>query len=198
MIEVRINFKSLDEAIVALGRMAGGATAKAAVRVAAAPEPPAVEEVKRNLEAAQTAAAAPPEPGKKERKPRSDKDKPRGAYKPREGTTGALPIAGEGQQNIAKANAGSDVAPPPQTAAPAPTTAPAGAPVVAASVSAAPGAAAPSEADAQKALEGVFSTKGLLTAQSLLGNFGVSRLRDLPADQRAGFIEQATKAAEAE
>jgi len=171
MIDITLHFNTAEEAIIALAKIKGGAAAKAAV----APVAPAAP-------AEQPAATKP-------RKPRADAGKPRGPYK-----TGD--------------------APPPEPAAPAPSPeVPRGAGASADAAAPEPAAPAPAEADnaqpsgpapvtagpatleeAQAALTKLFETKGLFTAQEVLGAFGVKRLKELEPEKRAEFIANATAA----
>lgn len=189
MIEVRLNFKSVEEAIVALARMNGDDVKpkKAA--------PPVLQSPNKDVTAPAAAMAAPPtqaplspvapaggqqpgvvapDPTKRPRKPRSDAGQERGPYKPRAQDAGApaTPTA------VAEATASVGSPPVIAPAAPAPE-----------------GAVIATEADAQAALEGIFKGRGLPAAQKVLADFGISRLRDLPAEKRAGFIAAAKVAA---
>lgn len=56
-------------------------------------------------------------------------------------------------------------------------------------------AAAPTTDDAKAALEAVFNAKGFQGAQQLVSTFGVSKLRDLPVETYAAFIEKAKELA---
>lgn len=162
MIKITLEFKGVDEAIVALGKLVGAPVATAASSPVGAEKPVAPTT----------------------RKPRADAGKKRGSYKNAEAP--AAPAEGDKPQP-------SGVTPPaastPETAAPekAEATTPP-------SPGAEPVAAAPKEEDAQAALEAVFTSKGLPAAQKLLAGAGVSRLRDLPAEKRATFIEAAKEA----
>lgn len=167
-VKISIEFENAEAAIVALGKLTGIAT------------------------------AAP----KAERKGRSDKGQARG---PR---GGAEPKAEGGAAGAPAGNlAGSAPAAPPAAApseASKQSTAPQGDPKVEtqpqADDPAAPGGApsapattpAPSEQDAQAALEKLFNAAppigGIESARDVMARFGVKRLRDLPANQRGEFI----------
>jgi hypothetical protein len=88
--------------------------------------------------------------------------------------------------------------PTPEPAAPAPSPALVNdqpAPPVNAGTEPAPAAAAPTEDDVKAALERVFQARGFQGAQQVLQRLGVSRLRDLPADQYPALIAEAGKPA---
>lgn len=159
MIKITLEFKGVDEAIVALGKLVGAPVATAASSPVGAEKP-----------------AAPTT-----RKPRADAGKKRGSYKNVEAP------AKESDEKT-DSSSGALAASTPETAAapvvPEPSASPAGG-----------AAAAPKEEDAQAALEVVFTGKGLPAAQTLLAKFEVTRLRDLPAEKRAAFIEAAKEAA---
>lgn len=206
--------KLVPNAAVEVRRKAVGSDAAGAVAGDAGPSKAA--ERAADSESTQPAAV----PGTRQRGTRSDKGKPRGSYKnvaaepaPAEAhkadpsgvapspaaapETAASETAGAGQADRGTGGiAGTTLALPPSAAAPE-TAAPdvggtstsggtAGSPAT-------PGAAVPTAEDAQAALSKVFETHGLPAAQHLLAEFGVSRLRDLPAEKRAEFISAATR-----
>ena len=168
MIRVTFEYESVEQAIMALGKLAGIAkvrrAAEAPLRDVApdAPEPAAQGSV--------VAAVLPARRG------RSDKGKPRGPYKD---NAAAVPAPAEGDKPQP-----SGVVPEaaPETKAPEPARAPS------VEQTPAPGAAVPSAEEAQKALEAVFAKQGLEGARAVMAEFGVSRLRELPEAKRAAFI----------
>ena len=195
MIKVTIEYNSVSEAIVGLGKLISAAPGVRETPVARATPAPAP-------------AAA--EPNK--RKGRTDKGKKRGSYKNAgDGTANpaaASSVAGDVTQGVeskqtqqpspapqtaapapttnGSAHAGSEMSPGPKTASPDPASAPTAAPEVTSAATA---------ANAQMALEKLFETKGLQAAQSVLSAFGIQRLRDLKPEDHAAFIEKAGKAA---
>lgn len=123
------------------------------------------------------------------RKGRNDKGKPRGSYKNPPATTA------EPQTPVPPGSSVPDaVSPSPQSGAPA-------APEVAASAVVSPVAAAPVASDpaptaeqAQKAMEVLFAAKGLEVCLDTLKAFGVKRVGELKADDRAAFIARTKEA----
>ena len=125
----------------------------------------------------------------KPRKGRNDKGKPRGPHTP---SGGGVPLAPE-----LKAGAAASATPSRPAAAEdtTPTAASPAAPTASAAAPASSGetVAVAAEADAQKALEKLFALPpekggGIDGARDAMARFGVKRLRELPADQRAAFI----------
>lgn len=112
------------------------------------------------------AADAPEEaPPKKTRKPRSDKGGDRKPYaRSSDDDKPAMSSSDDAGQATAPDASAAGVPPPPAAEEPA------------------------SLEDAQDALESVFKAKGLKTAQELLSQFGVMRLRDLPAEKYRPFV----------
>lgn len=139
----------------------------------------------------------------KPRKGRADKGQARGPHKPatQEAAAGASDAASAASQEPAKhAGGGADSAP---VAASAPAAAsptliaqePDRGPLIELPI-------APSEAEAQKAIERLFestpdSAVGIQKSKDALAQFGVRRVRDLKPEQRAEFIKnvEATLAA---
>lgn len=180
MIDITLHFNTAEEAIIALAKIKGGAAAKAAV----APVAPAAP-------AEQPAATKP-------RKPRADAGKPRGPYK---NADAAGNIESENRSTLESASNGSAAIAPsvdsvspsasaPEPAAPAPAEADNAQPSGSAPVTAGPATLE----DAQAALTKLFETKGLATAQEVLGAFGVKRLKELEPEKRAAFIANAQAA----
>ena len=186
MIQIQLMFKTAEEAIVALAKLSDG---KAAAIVAAKP----VE-----IQVPGHKAVIAPLVEKKERKPRSDKDKKREPYGPREANANSAPAG-------ATVDAGSPAAvqePARDEPAgnPVPDASSAGAqPVNSTSTPAAavagPAPVYPTEADAQKAMEALFAAKQLPGAMAVLSGFKVNRVRDLKPEQRKDFIDLANAAA---
>jgi hypothetical protein len=182
MLKVTFEFKTPEEAITAIAKVAGLGAAAPAPRL----------EIRKPQDIEGESRREPEQTGQK-RGQRADKGKKRGPYKDREqsnaGTTATEATTGVQETPVAPGAA----APAPETAAPEPVR-PNTAPSDAGRVAGAPAAAAPTEADVQKALEAVFAAKGLAAAQAVLGKFNVARGRDLAPEQRAAFIEAATLA----
>lgn len=184
MIEITLQFKTAEEAIVALAKMSGGAAAKAAGQV----------DAKVSSGALLPAVAQPGPAAPKGRKPRADAGQPRGpnARTQNVGAAGQ-PESPEVKLAPASPSASSDAAP----AAPAPEPA-APAPAQEATAGSAPATAGPVEIpkieEAEAALTKLFETKGLKIAQETLGAFGVKRLKELLPEDRAKFIAAAKAA----
>lgn len=165
MIKVQLEFYSVPEAIIALNAIMNLPEVKATPVVAAAAEVKAA------------------------RRGRADKGHKRGEYKPRTEPSAPEPTV-----------------PSPQVSAP-PTPAPAAeAPSPADTVKAeifqqqtahAPVSATIGEKDeeAQKLIAVLNEKKGLDACRVLLGQFGVSRIREIPTARRAEFLEEAKQAA---
>jgi len=180
MIEVTFKFDSIEKAIATLGSIMKGA-----------PVPTAADPAKPE-------AAA---PTGKQRKPRADAGKARGPYKDNGVATPPAPAEADNAQPSGEVPA--EVTPPE-------TAAPSGQPLgeAAASgdvpeVSAPNGASAESSASAaptatqeqaQAALEALFAGKGLPAAQAAMGQFGVSRLRDMKPEDYGPFVAAAQEA----
>jgi hypothetical protein len=169
MIEVTFKFDSIEKAIATLGSIMKGA-----------PVPTAADPAKPE-------AAA---PTGKQRKPRADAGKARGPYKDNGVATPPAPAEADNAQPSGEVPA--EVTPP-ETAAPEVSsrkdTDETGG-------SANPSAAAATQEQAQAALETLFATKGLPTAQTTMALFGVSRLRDMKPEDYGQFViaaQEATK-----
>lgn len=168
MVKVTLEFASVDQAIVALGKLAGTAV-KANIPVAAAT--PLVG----------LATPAPPIPATRStRKPRADKGQSRG---PNAATTQAAV-----QDAISDVKAGVHLnAPVEGSAVIAPSVD---------SVRESPAPAASSDAPTpQQLVEAIFN-KSAQTAMDLLARFGVKRIRELLPAQHADFIAFAKKVLE--
>jgi hypothetical protein len=179
MLKVTFEFKTPEEAITAIAKIAGLGQAS----------PPRLE----SRAPIEGESRREPEPTKAERGPRADKGKKRGPYKGREQSN-----AGEGVAAAQAHEAQRPEQPPsnpaPETAAqPASEQTGAGAPESTSAMSGAV-AAVPTEGDIQKALEKVFAAKQASGAMALLDKFGVKRGRDLPVEHRAQFIQCAEEA----
>lgn len=174
MIKVTLEFKSVDEAIVALGKMVGA--------------PQAAVKTGQAHEAAQREPDAGAPTTKPGRKPRADKGQARGEYRPRQG---AEPGSPEHQATTTTTQAAKDEAaatePSPSPSAPTTVT------TEAAVVPVAGAARTPSIEQCRSYVERVFNGFGMANAISLLGEYGVKRAQELPADKRLPFIEQALK-----
>jgi hypothetical protein len=196
MLKVTFEFKTPEEAITAIAKIAGLGAAAPAPRLEVRKQPTDIEgESRREPDAVQ------PKRGQ-----RADKGKKRGPYKDREqsnaGTTATEATTGVQETLVAPGAAASA----PETAAPQPSTAASSAAPSQEGVGQGGSAVAvvldpalltgtattiASEADVQKALEKVFGAKGLPAAQAVLSKFGVSRGRDLAPEKRAEFIQAA-------
>lgn len=185
-VRITLEYGSVEEAIVALGRLAQVAKVRRAAQgTGGAPSAP---ETAAGIAQAPVTATPPTSvvqnlvlpDTRRTRKGRSDKGKPRGPHK-----EAAAPAEQERTDKAAtlppqEAPAGADKAHPsgegpPAAAAPTEVLPP----VV----------MAPTEADAKAALEAYFEKNGPQKAMKLLSDFGVQRLRDLPEGDRARFIE---------
>ena len=174
-VQVTLTFNSYDEAIVALGKLVGAKVAAPVVK-------------------AETAAPAEDKPAARTRKPRADAGQPRGPYKAR--NEPAAPQQGE-PTSAAAPVVPTDPAPAAEAAAPQ-TEAPAEPPAPATQAANPPAASAPSEKDAQAALEKLFNEKAkaggngaaIQAAKDLLARYGVQKVRDLPAERRVEFIKE--------
>lgn len=197
MIQITLQFNTIDEAIVFLSKQ----HPVAKVRNAAAIEPIAGAPEKAGSTNPPSPGAEPAALATNKRKPRADAGKKRGSYKnveaPVEQVTpaGAVKPAGDG-----RTVEGQQTPPPaastPETAAP---TAPAEADNAQPSGVVPSGAAAPtekppsapeaSEKDAQDAIQKVFTQQGgPQLALDTLASFGVKRCRDLKPEQRGEFV----------
>lgn len=164
-IKIHLEFDSVDEAIVALGKMVG--TPVRAANPAVTAGAPAVQ-------------AAPATT----RKPRSDAGKPRGPHK----QPNAAP---QDQDRKAPATADSALTTSPAVAAPESAVAPAAAPTQAPTAPAVPAATVPTQEAVQAAVEKLYNAKGMEVTRDTLARFGVKRAKELPDDQRAAFIAKA-------
>lgn len=184
-VQVTLTFNSYDEAIVALGKLVG-------VKTAAVPQVAG----KERSEPSSTPAA----PATRTRKPRSDAGQPRGSYRARneqsatEGTTADPAGAGApGEPQVP-----SSAPEPARNSETANAEAPSEPSAPATQAANPPAASAPSEKDAQAALEGLFNDKAkaggngaaIQAAKDLLSRYGVQKVRDLPAERRAEFIKE--------
>lgn len=183
MIKIELEFKSIDEAIVALGRMVGAPQQQMAAPMAVV---------------AGTGSATAVSPTT-QRKGRNDKGKPRGPYKDHAGAP--VPVVHGSAQADGAGAAGpkptlQDSAP--VSAAPAPKTAApdASGPLAELPATAAPATVVPaaSEADVKAVVEKLFETKGLATTLEVMSRFGVTRARDLKPEQRDEFVKKANDA----
>jgi hypothetical protein len=199
MLKVTFEFKTPEEAITAIAKIAGLGQAAPAPRIEIRKPSDIEGESRREPEA---------QPGpKKERKPRADKGRERGAYKPRVLTPEeeqAIENARsqkaddearqrmQDQRDAARAqetalDGATKEASPPALESQAEQSSGLTVPVPSAATVA-------SEADVQKALEKVFAAKQASGAMALLDKFGVKRGRDLPVEHRAQFIQCAEEA----
>ena len=166
MIEVKFQFNSVDEAIVALGKMVR-VPAKAAAQA---------QEAQRTEQPASAPATT-----TRQRKPRADKGQQRGAYAPRAQDAGGDQGGTQPTGTVAAATPAASVPPPARvadaTAAPTTTT------------TATP--ATVTREQAVKKLEEVFAKKQIGGALEVLARVGVQRLRDVPDNLLPKFMEAA-------
>lgn len=171
MIKITFEAATIDEAIVILGKLAGGKMARAATAAPRDPEKPMQPPIRTEADIEKVV-----EFNLARRKARSDKGKARGKY--------------------AK-GAGAEPATSPESEVPSPPPAPEAPPVVveepvapvpAPRVTPQVAAPVPTADEARTALEEVFNTKGVQAALDVLARFGVKRGRDIPEDQRAQMI----------
>lgn len=195
MIQITLQFNTIDEAIVFLSKQ----HPVAKVRNAAAIEPIVGAPEKAGSTNPPSPGDEPAAPATNKRKPRADAGKKRGSYKnveaPVEQVTpaGAVKPAGDG-----RTVEGQQTPPPaastPQTAAPttqeevtdkgSASTSDAAAPT-----EKPPSAPEASEKDAQDAIQKVFTQQGgPQLALDTLASFGVKRCRDLKPEQRGEFV----------
>ena len=176
-IKITLEFKSVDEAIVALGKMV--AAPQAAVTAKPAPH---------DTGSGSVAAAT-------SRKGRSDKGQKRGEYKPRTSEAGNLPATLKpGETFNVEPGDGSIVV----------NAAPQGQPEAQAQKAqvtdqAVPAGAAPTigdkDTEAQAVLESVLAKRGLNDALALLSRYGAKKLRDIPKSMRDEFMQHAKQVA---
>jgi hypothetical protein len=198
MLKVTFEFKTPEEAITAIAKIAGLGQAAPAPRIEIRKPSDIEGESRREPEA---------QPGpKKERKPRADKGRERGAYKPRVLTPEeeqaienarsqkADDEARQRMQDQRDAARASSTAPKDGVQATEPAAAAITPEAAQALIGNAPARTVASEADVQKALEKVFAAKQASGAMALLDKFGVKRGRDLPVEHRAQFIQCAEEA----
>jgi hypothetical protein len=179
VIKVELEFHSVPEAIIALNAIMNLPEVKATV----APAPDPMQQGGR-------------------RKGRADKGQKRGEYKSRDTNTPASTIPEDGKST---GNSASGVTES-RSGSPAASSTVSQVPGVAASASATAEAATSKNAgvpstigdkdvDAQKVMEALHGKKGLDACRVLLGQFGVSRIREIPTARRAEFLEEAKRAA---
>ena len=169
-VKITLEYGSVEEAIVALGRLAQVAKVRRAAQATAVP---AVEE---RTDKADTLAPPATSITKNLVLPDTTR-KPRGRPRKQEAAAG---VTGGAQASRKVETSADPLVPagvaPQAPAAASPTELP-------------PGFPYPSEADAKAALEAYFEKHGPQKAMSKLAAFGVSRLRDLPEGRRADFIK---------
>lgn len=207
MIEVKLVFKTPDEAIVALAKMAGSAGSGAKQAPVAAVTAGSAQAAPATSAAPQTSAT------KSERKPRADAGKPRGPHARSQSvavageTPASNPAAGGeggGEASAEKpavtsentvvtgayANAPESVGA--GTVAPTPTDGqapvPANQQTPISPASAAPATMEQAEAALTKLFESPAPNGGLVAAQGVLARFGVKRLKEMLPEHRNEFI----------
>lgn len=171
-IKITLEYPSLEHAILALGKLAGGRAARAASKTETVGAGGTAE---RASSTERPPAAPTVEVSPTTRKGRSDKGKPRGPYK----NTPAPDVGSSAPAAEADPSTGGAAAPEVGvTEAEAPAAAQGTGPV-----------AAPS-ANPQELLEKLVAAKGIPTAMEVLAKFGVKRLRELPAEKHGDFIAE--------
>jgi hypothetical protein len=170
VIKVTLEFHSVPEAIIALNAIMNLPEVKAS---------PVVATVDKG------------------RKGRADKGQKREPYKPRETNQPAAPAAASSLSSVANQGAIPAGAPAAENAAVSSPAEVVKAEIQKQQAEHAPVAATIGEkdVDAQKAMEALHGKKGLDACRVLLGQFGVSRIREIPTARRADFLDQAAKAA---
>lgn len=213
MVEIKLQFKSVEEAITVLGKMAGLGEKKA-------PQAPAAEAkgvpVIQASAAPSTAADAAPstQATSKGRKPRADAGQARGPNaRTAQSTAGAVPgatapVIGAASTGVTDTGKAADQAANPIST---PSAQPASGPALhtePAAPSPAPveadkaqppgvvpdsGAAAPTIEQCQAALTKVFEAKGLTVSTDLMARFGVKRIKEMLPASYAEFIAKCDK-----
>lgn len=195
-VQVTLVFNTVEEAIVALGKV-GGITKSTTQLPPAAPkpaEPLPIAETSSTAQAAVAAsvpaAAGPDEAPKRQRKPRADAGVPRGPYKDKTiespAPAGEANVAATVPQSSGAAPAASGVSETAAQPAPATSTPVGQTPMLAA-------AAVPAVEEVQKAVEKLFAAKDYDGTKECLARFGVKRGQDLMPDQRAEFIAKVNR-----
>lgn len=188
MIEIKMIFRSIDEAIVVMGHVR---TAMAANKVS----PVAKVDVGATSALTQASATQPLPAGEsKQRKPRSDAGKPRGAYKTVDAAQKTE--APQGQQSAAAPTpeqqadaAQSPVAVTPGASGkPEEVTADAAQPAV---------AVAPSDKEVQELLAKYHTKVGTATAMALIESFGAKKARDIAPAKLSEFVAKMKEALDA-
>lgn len=190
MIKVTLEFVSVDQAIVALGKLAGTGKVQAAAQEAAVSPSPATPRKGRSdkgkARGPQSATGASPVEGDKlqppgEVTPPVAPEPNAGGTAPVEGATGSKVGDSEGQAEGRPGAGGGTVVTDTGNSGDKPATQPS-TPTESSSPS------APQPEKVQAALQKLFETKGAGAAIGLLADFGVKRGRDLPAEKHAEFI----------
>lgn len=185
MIKITLEYASLDEAIVALGKLVGGKAGRAARSTGAAPVNTAATPLLVAEAGVATPATTTPEAAPTKRKGRSDKGQPRGPHKGTEAAAAGASTDTAGSAPVPTTAAAVEVS----TKAAAPAKPDDGDKPAPAGIES-PVAAATAE-QAQKALEKVFADRGLIEARALLSGFGIDRLLDLKPEQYGAFVAKA-------
>jgi len=173
MIRVSLDFSSVEQAIVALGKLGDVGQKKDS------PKTSPTGQIAQAITVSDMSAvdSMPADKKTPKRKGRADKGVKRGSYKD---TGPAAPSPAGVETSVVTA------------ADPVPTpVAPATPSPVAPNAAVAPDAAGPT---AQAVLEKLFDTKGMEVARAVMARFGVKRLRELDPSKHAEFIVDANKA----
>lgn len=190
MVEIKLQFKSVEEAITVLGKMAGLGEKKA-------PQAPAAIGTAAQAGATSDTAAPSTQATTKGRKPRADAGQARGpnARTAQSNAETKGNIDSESRSTLESASNGSAAIAPsvdsvspsvsaPETAAPAPVEADKAQPP-----GATPDAAAPATIEqCQAALTEVFEKKGAPIAMAVLSRFGTKRIKEMLPVSYADFI----------
>ena len=180
-VKLTLEFKSVDEAIVALGKLVG-------VKVSAAPQTPGAtgaEKAPENSGSAHPQAVA---AETRTRRPRADKGQRREPYGPR--TTTGEPVASEsGVSGSVSARNPQPAVPVASTKTATPQKAPAeGDKPLPSGVVPAASVATPTLAEVQESLNKLYEAKGHDVSLAVLNRFGVNKAKNLLPDAWADFI----------
>jgi hypothetical protein len=196
MVKISLEFKSVDEAIVALGKLVGAQTAKRIAPAATGDTTPTAASI-----AVPPVSAAPAT----SRKPRADKGAKRGAYAQRIEPVPPI-VAPQPIPVVASATAHHDAAETSGNALISATDPSNGAQLVAPTLKStseqAPNGAQPAPAtnatpgttleQAQAAMEKVYKAKGVDVAKQILARLGTNRVKDILPASLGLFVKMAT------
>jgi hypothetical protein len=181
MVKISLEFKSVDEAIVALGKLVGAAGPK-----------PVVGGKSGSVAASPPVSDTPPAPATS-RKPRADKGAKRGAYAPRIEPVPPIvvpqPVTNPATEAVTAPGVGSagDTAVVEKQADPGKAADQAANPVSTPST-----AASVTLEQAQAAMERVYKAKGVDVAKQILARLGTNRVKDILPASLGLFVKMAT------